>query len=1343
MPAAASHRNLGSSSSTHSPMQRLSALAPSPGSPLSPFTYRWPQDEVKEVVQKAQFLELVRHCGWLLKQHGNGPHPTWSKRWFYLLDDRLCYTDEPGTVEDVRYIPLDRIPVRALPRGYGPQIGVTVIEDRQIDKPELPAQSAKKRACVFSVQCGTHTHFMAASTAAEAQLWVDRITQTWVHCSKFTGRSIRARNLEDSFVHSQQHLLQENAALRQSLEDLTKHQAEKQSHFDSTDRSQSMSLHGTPEPVKTDPAPMPASSPPITPLSVPTLPIESQPDAALTGPLLSASPSMQRRSPWEEDYWSRPSVELVTYELELDTASCKGAGTSAHVVLELFGGEGTTPSHSSGVHGLEQGPYQPIPFGPGQTDAFEIRCERLSKLVMVRVAHDNSGQSPAWFLEEIRARPKGTEEWTHFYCGRWLASKEDDGATSRDIYRGKRPAGVQYHLAVKTGDVRGAGTSANVYLIMHGQEASGRKHQLTAGPRDFDRGNDDSFTVEDHELGDLTHVTVGHDSAGSTPSWHLEALLITHLPSGQQWRFGCGLWFDLQQGDGLTERELMPTSDKAHLVWYALTLCTSDMPAAGSDADVFVTLHGQQGTSPRIKLPSRPEDFLRGGEDTFRMELQALGDIVKMTVGHNNRGCDPGWRLDHAQLLDEETGTVYYFACHRWLSRDEDDGLIERDLFPGEAESHDLDVQYTAEVFTSDLTGAGTDADVSLVLFGHLGDSGPQSLNGKDAFGIAAIDVFQFTCKHVGQMQMLRIGHNNAGASPDWHLDKVIITEKESGSRAVFQCGRWLSTARDDGAICRDLSLSPEADEEDQQDERQEAVEAAVKTEYRVWVHTSSCRGAGMQGRVSIELHGQGGSSGLQPLHAANDDAFARSQESEFALYLPHVGALEQVTVATDGSAWLCDLIVVEDKHLQETVYFVCGRWLGKGEPNEILLQGSRTDPRPPFHDYRVTVITSDVRNSGTDADVFANITGRIGHGNHSFVHAGSLCSSGRQQLASSNADAFSRGATDEFALRLRHMGQLQELHIWHNGTGLATAWHLSLIIVADETNGERWFFPCHDWLDRENRNSRVLLAQLEEPRLASNMIDYQVVTYTSDLRGAGTDATVFVELCGELGSGPRCKLMNQAGAADVFGRGQTDSCVVQSPELGELQSLTIGHDNKGQKPGWHLDLVEVTHLPSGRLYFFACARWLDLAQDDGKAVRVLKAQDSKPERAFVNSTLTDYEVTVHTSDVQDAGTDADVSLVMYGASGESKPLPLKASTSAFASGSVDSFTVQAPEMGPLTHVRVSHNARGAHPDWMLEMVRIVLINSAQEWLFFGHVWLHSGNDNQVVLKPGQSANHS
>lgn len=66
-------------------MHHLLREVTSASSPLSPYTYRWPQEEVKEVVQQAQFIELVRHSGWLLKQHGNGPHPSWSRRWVHKL----------------------------------------------------------------------------------------------------------------------------------------------------------------------------------------------------------------------------------------------------------------------------------------------------------------------------------------------------------------------------------------------------------------------------------------------------------------------------------------------------------------------------------------------------------------------------------------------------------------------------------------------------------------------------------------------------------------------------------------------------------------------------------------------------------------------------------------------------------------------------------------------------------------------------------------------------------------------------------------------------------------------------------------------------------------------------------------------------------------------------------------------------------------------------------------------------------------------------------------------------------------------------------------------------------
>ena len=57
--------------------------------------------------------------------------------------------------------------------------------------------------------------------------------------------------------------------------------------------------------------------------------------------------------------------------------------------------------------------------------------------------------------------------------------------------------------------------------------------------------------------------------------------------------------------------------------------------------------------------------------------------------------------------------------------------------------------------------------------------------------------------------------------------------------------------------------------------------------------------------------------------------------------------------------------------------------------------------------------------------------------------------------------------------------------------------------------------------------------------------------------------------------------------------------------------ALYAGHDNKGSKPGWHLDRVEVTHLPTSRLYYFPCHRWLDTQQDDARTVRTLQVQTS------------------------------------------------------------------------------------------------------------------------------------
>lgn len=78
-------------------------------------------------------------------------------------------------------------------------------------------------------------------------------------------------------------------------------------------------------------------------------------------------------------------------------------------------------------------------------------------------------------------------------------------------------------------------------------------------------------------------------------------------------------------------------------------------------------------------------------------------------------------------------GVVYTFPCERWLSKKDDDGLLERELMLSATDSKVTDVaaSYIVQLFTSDVHGAGTDAHVSLTLYGEDGKTETQELNNK------------------------------------------------------------------------------------------------------------------------------------------------------------------------------------------------------------------------------------------------------------------------------------------------------------------------------------------------------------------------------------------------------------------------------------------------------------------------------------------------------------------------------------------------------------------------------------------------------------------------------------
>lgn len=133
--------------------------------------------------------------------------------------------------------------------------------------------------------------------------------------------------------------------------------------------------------------------------------------------------------------------------------------------------------------------------------------------------------------------------------------------------------------------------------------------------------------------------------------------------------------------------------------------------------------------------------------------------------------------------------------------------------------------RYKVEVHTVKKSGAGTDANVRVILQGK--NSGPSLLqatniregsplwkpekavaNGKSQnfagwheltakadrsiFQPGGRDAFIITDHNLGELTMMRIGHDGSGFGPAWLLDKVVVTMEDTGKAWEFNCGRWL-----------------------------------------------------------------------------------------------------------------------------------------------------------------------------------------------------------------------------------------------------------------------------------------------------------------------------------------------------------------------------------------------------------------------------------------------------------------------------------------------------------------------------------------------------------------------
>ena len=96
---------------------------------------------------------------------------------------------------------------------------------------------------------------------------------------------------------------------------------------------------------------------------------------------------------------------------------------------------------SSRPHHLKSDSF--IPFARGSLMCFTLSVpSNVGPLRRVRVWHDNSGESPSWYLNTIKIYDAFSQELKTFTCHKWLAVEKGDGLVDRtlaaDLTAGKR-----------------------------------------------------------------------------------------------------------------------------------------------------------------------------------------------------------------------------------------------------------------------------------------------------------------------------------------------------------------------------------------------------------------------------------------------------------------------------------------------------------------------------------------------------------------------------------------------------------------------------------------------------------------------------------------------------------------------------------------------------------------------------------------------------------------------------------------------------------------------------------------------------------------------------------------
>lgn len=475
------------------------------------------------------------------------------------------------------------------------------------------------------------------------------------------------------------------------------------------------------------------------------------------------------------------STPQASYVVSVKTCDHPGAGTDAKVYITLHGEKGQLPKKRLTNGNRRKGDHRDaFRFEPGSVEKFRIRGPQIGNLIQVDIENCGRREEHGWWLDTITVKEATSGRKWLFPCNKWLSLYHGDCKTERKLVpKQSEDPDHQYTVQFCTGHVRGAGTDANVFITLRGKKASTPKTHVTGCK--FTTGSTEAFVMVAKDVGELISLTVEHDNTGFGPSWFLDQITVTDHFSNSTAVFPCGVWLARDEGNGEIKQVLHPSHTPPlpppQYHTYLVTTTTGNMKGAGTNSSVFIRLHGSIASSGELRLENSKSNFDRGRKDTFCLETADLGDLHQVNIRHDNCGTSPSWYLVSIEVKDER-GAVYNFPCNQWLSTEEGDKCIERELAVGggaeQLESTDSSSHnYVLLVSTGNQCGSSSTADAYVIIHGG-GRSTDRLWLDKRHLQRGQMHKYEvLSSTLLDSIDRICVGHDTPGHESSWYLEKV------------------------------------------------------------------------------------------------------------------------------------------------------------------------------------------------------------------------------------------------------------------------------------------------------------------------------------------------------------------------------------------------------------------------------------------------------------------------------------------------------------------------------------------------------------------------------------------